>query len=463
LQFITQFLALLVGMAAVCQAAAPPASRSGGDDARTAEHRIQWVSGPVAEPEPTADPPATLLDLETALEWTLRYNPALIVQRHNVGVSVEALEVARRFPTSLNPTVSLEVEPWTFGRRPNGEIEHLNTVIFASVQQPIELGHRQQHRTAMAQAALDQARSGSLAAELSALVETYRLHQGAAYRRQKLAVAQRLADFDVELVRTLRRQAEANQVGAAEVILAEVESQAAAQQLETARQEYAVALADLRRQFATPQAAGPIEPAGPLRVAADGLMSDEAQLVQLALASRPEIATARAQVASSQAALCLARADRIPVPSLGPAYELNESGESFYGVAVTTPLPLLNTGAALVRQREAEHHRDCVALEQARQQVATQVAAALAKWTQVRDAAVRAEARLGPIAAQAGQMQRLFEAGQADLVKWLQVRQRLIEGQGAALDTQWQSVQAYADLLTALGSAPLLATLPKAP
>jgi hypothetical protein len=48
-------------------------------------------------------------------------------------------------------------------------------------------------------------------------------------------------------------------------------------------------------------------------------------------------------------------------------------------------------------------------------------------------------------------------------VKWLQVRQRLIEGQGAGLDTQWQSIQAYADLLLALGSAPLLDALPKEP
>jgi cobalt-zinc-cadmium efflux system outer membrane protein len=440
---VTQFLPLLLSMAVACQAASPP-EVPGRDSAAT-------------------DPPATLLDLETALEWTLRYNPALIVQRHNVGVSGEALAVARRFPASLNPTLSLEVCPWTFERRPGDGVQRLNTVVFASWQQPIELGHRRQHRTAIAQAAYDQARSGSLAAELAALVQTYRLHQGATYRQQKLAIAQRLADFDVQLVQTLRRQAEANQVGPAEVVLAEVESQAAAQQLETARQEYAVALAELRQQFAAPQAAGRIEPAGPLRIPADSLLGDEEQLLQLALASRPEIAAAQAQVESSRAALCLARADRIPVPSLGPAYELNETGESFYGLTLTTPLPLLNTGAALVRQREAEYHRDCVSLEQARQQVAAQVGAVLAKWTQVRDSAARAQARLEPIAVQAGRMQRLFEAGQTDLVKWLQVRQRLIETQGAGLDTQWQSIQAYADLLVALGSAPLLDALPKEP
>jgi cobalt-zinc-cadmium efflux system outer membrane protein len=430
-------------MAVACRAASPPDTANQGNAA--------------------TDPPATLLDLETALEWTLRYNPALVVQRHNVGVSAEALAVARQFPASLNPTVALEVCPWTFQRRPGDGIERLQTYSTVTWQQPIELGHRRQHRTAMAQAAYDQVRSGSLGAELAALVQTYRLHQGAAYRRQKLAIVGRLAEFDVQLVRTLRRQAEANQVGPAEVILAEVESQAAAQQLETACQEYSVALAELRQQFAPPQAAGPLEPEGPLRLPADGAPPDEQELVRWALTSRPEIASAEAQVASSRAALCLARADRIPVPSVGPAYEHSETGESFYGLAVTTPIPLLNTGRALVHQREAEYHRDCVALEQARQQVAAQLGAALAKWTQVRDSAARAQARLEPVAAQAGRMQRLFDAGQTDLVKLLQVRQRLIEGQGAALDAQWQSIQAYADLLVALGSAPLLDALPKAP
>jgi outer membrane protein TolC len=60
-------------------------------------------------------------------------------------------------------------------------------------------------------------------------------------------------------------------------------------------------------------------------------------------------------------------------------------------------------------------------------------------------------------------MQRLYEAGQADLVKLLQVRQRLIEADFARLDALWQTTQAYADLLSVLGATPLLGALANGP
>ena len=52
---------------------------------------------------------ATAVTLETALEWTLSCNPDLVTIRQNLNVSADAVAVARRFPTSLNPTVSVDV------------------------------------------------------------------------------------------------------------------------------------------------------------------------------------------------------------------------------------------------------------------------------------------------------------------------------------------------------------------
>ena len=87
----------------------------------------------------------------------------------------------------------------------------------------------------------------------------------------------------------------------------------------------------------------------------------------------------------------------------------------------------------------------------------------LAKWDQVRESAARIQARAEPIA----------DAGRADAAALRrrtnrpgQVARgppRLIEAQNALLDAQWQSIQAYADLLAALGCTPLLASLPKEP
>ena len=135
--------------------------------------------------------------------------------------------------------------------------------------QPIELGHRQAYREQMARASYCQTRWNVLQAELAALIQTYRLHQTALYRREKLAVAQDLNDFSTRLVETLRRQAEANQATAADVVLAEVESQATVDQLEAARQDYVSALADLRQQIGIPSVAASAEPIGSFRVPED--------------------------------------------------------------------------------------------------------------------------------------------------------------------------------------------------
>ncbi len=399
---------------------------------------------------------APQIDLETALQWTLQYNPNLIATRQSVNVSAEALNVAKHFPTSLNPSVSINFQPWVFERQPNGEIQRLDRLVDVVWQQPIELGHRQRYREQMAEAQYTQTRWTTLQTELAALVQTYRFHQTALYRREKLAIAQELNSFNARLVEITRRQAEANTATASDVILAEVESQTTVEQLESARQDYVAALADLRQQIGIPGVAASAEPTGPFRVPEDHIRGSGEDLVRLAQESRPDVQSAVAAVASSRAAVSLARADRIPIPQVGPHYERDESGVTFYGVVVTSPVPILNAGNSLVAQREAEYHRDCVAWEQARQQVAAQVLAVEVKWTQAVQAAERTHARLEPIRSQTERMQRLYDAGQTDLLKLLQVRRRFIEARNVELDAAYQAIIAYADLLTATGGTPLL-------
>ncbi len=399
---------------------------------------------------------APQIDLETALQWTLQYNPNLVTARQNTNVSAEALNVARHFPMSLNPTVSVDVSPWVFERQPNGQVDQLDRAVVLTWAQPIELGHRQAYREQMAQAQFCQTQWTVLQTELAALVLTYRSHQTALYRREKLAIAQELNGFNARLVDIIRRQSEANQAAAADVILAEVESQTTIEQVETARQDYVSALADLRQQMGIPGIAATAEPAGAFRVPENQVPGADEALVRVAQESRPEVQAAAAAASVSKAALQIARADRIPIPSLGPHYERNETGAVFYGLSFSTPVPILNAGNSLVCQREAEYRRDCIAWEQARQQVAAQVMAVEVKWTQAMQSAERTHQRLEPVRRQAERMDRLYQAGQTDLLKLLQVRRRFIEARNVELDAAWQAIGAYADLLAATGGAPLL-------
>lgn len=412
-----------------------------------------------AAPTPEQLRPPMTLSLDAALQCTLSFNPDLIAQRQNLRVSAEAVAVARQFPTSLNPTVAVDVNPWVFGIGENGQTERLQPFVSVTMAQPVELGHRTAHRTAIAYAEYQQTRWSIVQAELLALVQTYRAYETAVYRRDKLQVAQELAELNSHLVGVLRRQLEANQAPAADLVLTEVENLSARQHVEAARQEYVDALAGLRQQIGVVALADSAEPDGKLEAPQDATTGDEAALLQTALACRPEVQTARAQVERSLAALRLARADRIPVPSLGPYYEKDESGSTFYGLSVSTPIPVWSSGARLVTQREAEYRRDAVALEQTQQRIIVQVKTAMARWGQAQQLAARTTAIMLPVKEQAGRMERLFAAGQTDLVKLLQVRQRWLDAANTQLDAVWQSTQAYADLLASEGGVSLLGAL----
>lgn len=412
--------------------------------------------GPETLPAPpsAAGPPLTL---DAALTCTLQCNPDLIAIRQSLPVSAEALNVARQFPTTLNPTLALEVQPWIFFQDTGGGAQLGQTLVTVSLQQPLELGHRTRERTAIAQAAYSQTRWNILQAELGALIETYRAHQTAVYRRDKLASARQISQYQSQLLDVLRRQREANQVPAADVVLAEVENVAIQQDAETARQEYLAALATLRRKIGLADDCLSLEPAGALQTPGPLAADNADELVHMALEARPEVRAAWAQVCQADAALRLAQADRIPIPAVGPFYEHDESGTTFYGFGVTSEVPILNSGRALVGQREAECHRDRVAYQQTQQRVRIEVMAALARWNELRNSAAQRQAWAESTAAQAARMRDLYDAGQSDLVKLLGVRRRLIEVQFVGLDAAWQTTQAYADLLAATGATPLLA------
>ena len=69
----------------------------------------------------------------------------------------------------------------------------------------------------------------------------------------------------------------------------------------------------------------------------------------------------------------------------------------------------------------------------------------MVKWNQAQQAAERNHARFQPIRTQTERMQRLYDAGQAELLKLLQVQRRFIDARNAELDVVWQTTQAYAD------------------
>lgn len=124
-----------------------------------------------------------------------------------------------------------------------------------------------------------------------------------------------------------------------------------------------------------------------------------------------------------------------------------------------SPLPIWNNGKPLVLQREAEHRRAIVAHQQAQQRAIAQVRAAVAKWNGATELVNESAGLSKELDKEVNVLDRLFEAGQADLTKLMQARQRLIQLQNAQLDAVWQATQAQADLLLALGMPSLIHTM----
>jgi cobalt-zinc-cadmium efflux system outer membrane protein len=428
-------------------------------------------------PVPAAAIPGTAgagsMTLQAALLGAITSNPDLVSLRNSNIASPEAVEVARRFPTTLNPSIWVDLRPITLippdtfasqattgNAQPHHGYYHSGKVFYyLSYRQPIELGHQTTHRYHIARAALSQQQWIVVQAELLALVQTYRFFQTAAYRRDKLKLATELADFNDRLLQALRRGLEASQIAPADVTLAEVENQATRQQVEVAQQDYANALTDLRNQIGIPETAGSAEPLGEFILPRNIPALEEQALIQMALQCRPDIHAARAAVAGAEAAVRLARGDQIPTPVVGPLYQSDEVSVQYIGLVYISQIPILNNGRPLVVQRQADARRAMVTLQQAEQRAVTQVRAAAAKWNAANQLVARTTGLTGGLKTQVEGLERLFQANQATLAQLLQARQRLIQLENANLDALWQATQAQADLLTALGAPNLLAAL----
>jgi len=358
---------------------------------------VQPPLGPdVTPPMPAASVPGDAIpsvggqsvSLQAALYGTLTSNPDLATLRlgNPTTPSAEAVEVARHFPTALNPTLWCDLRPITLippdpfgggGKNKGGYYKFGQFYFYLSLRQPVELGHQTTHRYNIAKAAFEQQHWTVVQAELLALIQAYRFFETAAYRRERLRVARNLADFNDRLLKTLERRLEANQIPAADVVLARVESRATRQLVKAAQQDYVTALTDLRNQIGIPESAASAEPLGEFTLPPFIPPVKEQDFVDMALQCRPDIHSAQAGVTGTKAAENLARADRIPSPVIGPEYSMDEAAIQYIGLVYITPIPIWNSGTLLDHQRQADQYRAQLAQQQAQQRAVAQVRSAL--------------------------------------------------------------------------------------
>ena len=247
--------------------------------------------------------------------------------RNSNVASPEAVEVARRFPTTLNPTLWVDFRPITLippdtfanhtGR--TGHFTMVRSSCTSRIASRSSSGTRRRTATQSPRPRSHQQNWNVLQGELTALVQTYRFFQTAAYRREKLRLAKELADFNDHLLLELKRGSRsAESLPPADVALAEVENQATRQQVEAAMQDYANALTDLRNQIGVPESAATAEPLGEFVLPGNIPVIEDQALIQIAFRTGPIFMPPGRRATVPRPPSSLAKGDRFPTPIVGP-------------------------------------------------------------------------------------------------------------------------------------------------
>jgi outer membrane protein, heavy metal efflux system len=145
-------------------------------------------------------------------------------------------------------------------------------------------------------------------------------------------------------------------------------------------------------------------------------LEDDDMLIEMALRGRLEVSAAQAVVSGAREAVSLTRTERIPVPSVGSAYEKDEAGTNFYGFTATVPVPVLNAGGPLLRRYKVEYQRSCLVLVQLRQRAMVQFQANLVKWHDAENLVRRTQAFIESVHEQTTRMEHLHAAGKTNVI-----------------------------------------------
>lgn len=416
-----------------------------------------------------ADPPAELpaaapaaavhsLTRADALRWALQHNPALAAQRQQHGIAAASVVIARQYP--FNPIW----QSFIMGDSGPAHADVTNPVfVEQTVRLDLELRGQGKHRVAAARAALSRTDWEIAGFELAAAVRALRAFDAVVYRQDKLRLVEEIVSFQERNAAAVGQMArQGGRVHAADLIQAQAEVNAArafrgpAQvALAAARQELLRALGVVCGEFAVE---------GTLDNSAG--TCDAAALAQVALDHRPEVHARRLAVAEAESRIRLEVANRFGNPSVGPAFEFNETSVYFMGAWMVTPLPVLNTRKGEIMQRKAERERALLDLTQAQVLVQQDVAAALARLREARGWVETYDKQVLPsLEISLKDMERLFTQGEqgVDLLRVNDVRRRLLTARDAYLDALWETRQAETDLAAAIGDPSLALGAPAMP
>ncbi len=388
---IVSALAVIVELAGPGAAAFAAAPGSGGVSAQAAPY-------PAPAPAPASPAPGgPVLTLDQAIKTALADNPQVVAAQAAVTAATQGVVVAR---TGLAPTISVQGtggEGTTTTQNVNG----VSTVLPAAQSSgsvgivgslPLYDGGKTQAAVASAQATLENAQAALKQTEQSIELQTATAFFSVLSAEQQTTVQQaalKQAQDELALV-----QAQVAAGVAAQSAVIQAQSQVAQAQVNLLSAESQIATnkstlqgvlgADVTADVAVQQ-----PPAPPTQVSVTSTT-----VIQQALANRPEIAVAQAQVASAQAGVQQAQVTAGPQISVSlnagyTPYSSNQfsNNSASYGLAGTVSLPLYDAGKGKAEIQQAQASLQQAQAQLSSTQLAVRQNAYQAYLTAVQDAA----------------------------------------------------------------------------
>ena len=291
------------------------------------------------------------------------------------GFAQGAVVIARTYP--FNPVVQV-FELGVGGPAASGITNRAFNE--TTMRLDLELRGQGNHRRAAAEALVTRTEWEIATQEVLVAVAANRAFNSVLYRQLKLKVLEDTVKMNELVVEQVKKLVEIGRLRPADLIVTRTELDTARAQLGQGRTALAFARADLRRQLGTLDDSFAVSGELDLQIPTTNIN----EYVSAAMVERPDLQARRLMVTEAQARLRLQIADRYGNPSVGPAFEYNETRDKFVGMWLFSPIPVLNTRRGEIMQAEATVSRTLAEVHQFETQAAQDVQAALVRLAEAR-------------------------------------------------------------------------------
>ena len=388
------------------------------------------------------------ITLEQAVTRAAR-RPAVEMATADVDAARASAAGARR--PIYNPELGVAVGPRIVGGAAGVEAD-------ISLAQTIELGGKRRAREAVAAARVDAASAGLDLAAREAELDARRAFQLALVAKARIDAAKDAEELATQIEAANRERQDVGAGTLLEINLAVAEVGRARHDRVDAENDYETALAELATAIGAP-ADERVEPTGVLGQLPESRWT-EAQVVEQALARRPELAQARAERKAAGADVTLADALGRPDLTMGLSYGFEQDVEvdaHTVLVSASIALPLRNRNQGERAAARARLRRSDLDIRRQEDQVVREARLALANYVRARAAVLGFDAQVSERLHENLVLAReSFTSGKIDYFEFNVVRRELIAGRAAYLDAVAEAVDAWHALARAAGeeSAP---------